>query len=100
MKTRQQVLAAAALAFAAITPALAQVKCSMPNQKVITLQTASRCPPDALKAETLDGRDITPPASQPATITTSNKRSTEGRDTQANREPYRQAEERRVRRAV
>ncbi len=64
MKTRQQVLAAAALAFAAITPASAQVKCTMPNQKVITLQTATRCPPDALKAETLDGKDITPPASQ------------------------------------
>lgn len=64
MKTRQQVLAAAALAFSAIAPASAQVKCTMPNQKVITLQTATRCPPDALKAETLDGKDITPPASQ------------------------------------
>ncbi|KGH10144.1 hypothetical protein [Comamonas thiooxydans] len=64
MKTRQQALAAAALAFSAFAPALAQVKCTMPNQKVITLQTATRCPPDALKAETLDGKDITPPASQ------------------------------------
>lgn len=64
MKTRQQALAAAAFAFSAFTPASAQVKCTMPNQKVITLQTATRCPADALKAETLDGKDITPPASQ------------------------------------
>lgn len=64
MKTRQQALAATALAFAAFAPASAQVKCTMPNQTVITLQTATRCPPDALKAETMDGKDITPPASE------------------------------------
>ncbi|WP_152547197.1 hypothetical protein [Delftia sp. RIT313] len=65
----QQTLAAIALAFAAIGPASAQVKCTMPNQKVITLQTASKCPADALKAETLDGKDITPPQSERRTPT-------------------------------
>ena len=64
MKKSQQALAAIALAFTATSPAWAQVKCTMPNQKVITLQTASKCPIDALKAETLDGKDITPPASE------------------------------------
>ena len=64
MKKRQQTLAAITLAFAAANPSWAQVRCTMPNQKIITLQTASNCPVDALKAETLDGKDITPPASE------------------------------------
>ncbi|WP_157158284.1 hypothetical protein [Delftia sp. Cs1-4] len=64
MLKSQQTLAAIALAFAATGPVSAQVRCTMPNQKVITLQTASKCPADALKAETLDGKDITPPQSE------------------------------------
>lgn len=64
MKISQQALAIVALALAAASPVWAQVRCTMPNQKVITLQTASKCPIDALKAETLDGRDITPPSSE------------------------------------
>lgn len=64
MKTSQLTLVTAALAFTAAHPAWAQVKCTMPNQKVIVLQTASKCPADALKAETMDGKDITPPASE------------------------------------
>lgn len=64
MRTRQKALAAIALAFTIVSPTWAQVRCTMPNQKVITFQTASKCPVDALKAETLDGKDITPPASE------------------------------------
>lgn len=64
MKISQQALAIVALALAAASPVWAQVRCTMPNQKVITLQTASKCPIDALKAETLDGRVITPSASE------------------------------------
>lgn len=40
---------------------LAQVKCTMPNGKTITLQNAKRCAADATRWETLDGQDITPP---------------------------------------
>lgn len=40
--------------------ALAQIKCTMPNGKTITLQTAKRCAADATKWETLEGQDITP----------------------------------------
>lgn len=64
MKKSQLPLVAAALALATAHPTWAQVKCTMPNQKVIVLQTASKCPADALKAETMDGKDITPPASE------------------------------------
>lgn len=64
MKTSQKALAIVALTLATASPVWAQVRCTMPNQKVITLQTASKCPIDALKAETLDGTDITPPASE------------------------------------
>lgn len=64
MKPSQQILAATAVALTAICPSWAQVKCTMPNQKIIILQTASKCPIDAVKAETMDGKDITPPASE------------------------------------
>lgn len=64
MKTSQLSLVTTALVLATTLPAWAQVKCTMPNQKIIVLQTASKCPADALKAETMDGKDITPPASE------------------------------------
>jgi hypothetical protein len=64
-------------------PALAQVKCTMPNGIVITQQLSSSCPVGAIKGQTLDGKPValsmpaekkktpvvsqTPSATQPAT---------------------------------
>lgn len=45
--------------------AFAQVKCTMPNGKTITLQSAPRCPADATKAETIDGKPLPKPSQTP-----------------------------------
>jgi hypothetical protein len=39
--------------------AQAQVKCTMPNGKVITQQLSDKCPAGAVRGETLDGKAIT-----------------------------------------
>lgn len=39
-------------------PALAQVKCTMPNGIVITQQLTSSCPAGAVKEQTLDGKPV------------------------------------------
>lgn len=57
------ILAIIACAFA--TGANAQVKCTMPNGKTITFQSTPHCPPDATKAETLDGQALAPPSQTP-----------------------------------
>lgn len=45
---------------ACATSATAQVKCTMPNGKTITLQSTQRCPADATRWATLQDEDITP----------------------------------------
>lgn len=53
------------IACAFATGATAQVKCTMPNGKTITLLSTPRCPADATKWATLQDEDITP-ASAPS----------------------------------
>lgn len=45
--------------------AMAQVRCTMPNGKVITQQLSASCPQGAVKGETMDGRPIELPRIAP-----------------------------------
>ena len=58
-------LVAACALLASAGGVFAQVKCTMPNGKTITLQSAARCPADATKAETLDGKPLPKPSQTP-----------------------------------